>query len=162
MTTKLERQGAILRLVEQRHLSTQSELAEALRGEGIDTVQATVSRDVAQLGLVKVRNGDGRLIYALPGAADLRRLEQLASALRNWAGAMIPTGQLLVIHTPRGFAIAARRRDRRRRPPGRRRHGRGRQHDLRRSSATARAQPSSRRELRQLPRRRRMSANGAG
>ena len=106
MTTRFERQGAILKLVEQRHLSTQSELAEALRAEGIDTVQATVSRDVAQLGLIKVRNGNGRLIYALPGAADLRRLEQLTSALRNWAGAMIPTGQLLVIHTPRGFAAA--------------------------------------------------------
>ena len=67
MTTKFERQGAILRLVEQRHLSTQAELAEALRAEGIDAVQATVSRDVARLGLVKVRNGDGRLIYAPPG-----------------------------------------------------------------------------------------------
>ena len=106
MTAKLERQAAILRLVEERHLATQAELAEALRAEGIDTVQATVSRDVARLGLVKVRNGDGRLIYALPGAADLRRLEQLATALRNWAGAMIPTGNLLVIHTPRGFAAA--------------------------------------------------------
>ncbi len=106
MTTKFERQGAILRLVEQQHLSTQADLAEALRAEGIEAVQATVSRDVARLGLVKVRNGDGRLIYALPGAADLRRLEELASALRNWAGAMTPTGPLLVIHTPRGFAAA--------------------------------------------------------
>ena len=106
MTTRFERQGAILKLVEQRHLSTQAELAEALRADGIEAVQATVSRDIAQLGLVKVRNGNGRLIYALPGAADLRRLEQLTSALRNWAGAMIPTGQLLVIHTPRGFAAA--------------------------------------------------------
>jgi transcriptional regulator of arginine metabolism len=106
LTTKLERQAAILRLVEERHLSTQAELAEALRAEGIDAVQATVSRDVARLGLVKVRNGDGRLIYALPGAADLRRLEQLATALRGWAGAMVPTGNLLVIHTPRGFAAA--------------------------------------------------------
>ena len=106
MTTKLERQGAILRLVEERHIATQSELAEALRAEGIDAVQTTVSRDVARLGLVKVRNGDGRLVYALPGAADLRRLEQLTSALRNWSGTTIPTGNLLVIHTPRGFAAA--------------------------------------------------------
>jgi transcriptional regulator of arginine metabolism len=106
MTTKLERQAAILRLVGDRHLSTQAELAEALRGEGIDAVQATVSRDVARLGLVKVRNGNGRLIYALPGAADLRRLEQLATALRNWSGNIVPTGNLLVIHTPRGFAAA--------------------------------------------------------
>ena len=106
MTTRLERQGAILRLVGERHLSTQSELADALRADGIETVQATVSRDVAQLGLVKVRNGDGRLIYALPGADDLRRRAQLTSALRNWAQAMIPTGNLLVIQTPRGFAAA--------------------------------------------------------
>lgn len=106
MTTRLERQDTILRLVGERHLSTQAELAEALRGEGIDAVQTTVSRDVARLGLVKVRNGDGRLVYALPGAADLRRLEQLQSALRNWAGTMIPTGNLLVLHTPRGFAAA--------------------------------------------------------
>lgn len=106
MSTRFERQGAILRLIENGHLSTQTELAEALHGEGIDTVQTTISRDIAQLGLVKVRNGNGRLIYALPGAADLRRLDQLASALRTWAISMVPTGQLLVIHTPRGLSAA--------------------------------------------------------
>jgi transcriptional regulator of arginine metabolism len=106
VTTKLERHGAILRLVGERHITTQAELAEALREQGIDAVQATVSRDIARLGLVKVRNGNGRLIYALPGAADLRRLEQLSTALRNWAGTMVPSGNLLVIHTPRGFAAA--------------------------------------------------------
>ena len=106
MSTKVERQDAILRLVESSHVSTQAELAEALRGEGIEAVQATVSRDVAQLGLVKVRNGEGRLIYARPGAADLRRLGQLASALRSYAGSFVATGQLLVVHTPRGLAAA--------------------------------------------------------
>jgi len=105
MTTKFERQGTILRLVRQRQLSTQSELAEALRAEGIETVQATVSRDIAQLGLVKVRASDGRLVYALPGAADLRRLEELTSALRRWAGSMTPSGSLLVVQTPRGVAV---------------------------------------------------------
>ena len=73
MTTKYERQGTILRLVQQQQLSTQTELATALHGEGIDAVQATVSRDIAQLGLVKVRAPDGRLVYALPGAADADR-----------------------------------------------------------------------------------------
>ena len=104
MTTKVERQQRILRLVEQQHLSTQSELADALRGEGIDTVQTTVSRDIAQLGLVKVRNGNGKLVYALPGAADLRRIEELATAMRRWATAMTSAGQLLVITTPNGLA----------------------------------------------------------
>jgi transcriptional regulator of arginine metabolism len=102
----MERQGAIRRLVRDSHLSTQAELAEALNREGIEAVQATVSRDIAQLGLVKVRNGDGKLIYALPGAADLRRRDALASALRNFAQGMTPTGPLLVIQTPRGFAAA--------------------------------------------------------
>jgi transcriptional regulator of arginine metabolism len=104
MTPKVERQQRILRLVEKRHLSTQAELAEALHGEGIETVQTTVSRDVAQLGLVKVRNGDGKLVYALPGAADLRRIDEVASAMRRWATGMTAAGQLLVITTPNGLA----------------------------------------------------------
>ena len=105
MTTKYERQGAILRLVQQQHLSTQADVTTALRDEGFDAVQATVSRDIAQLGLVKVRNGDGRLIYAVPGAGDLDRLEQLGSALRRWISGMKHAGQLLVIRTPGGFAV---------------------------------------------------------
>jgi transcriptional regulator of arginine metabolism len=103
---KFERQGEILRLVRERELSTQGEVAAALRAEGIDAVQTTVSRDISQLGLVKVRNGNGRLIYGLPGATDLRRLEELTTALQRWAGQMVPSGQLLVIGTQRGFAAA--------------------------------------------------------
>jgi len=85
-----ERQGAILRLIGERELSTQAELADALRDHGYDAVQTTVSRDIAQLGLVKVRGGDGRLVYGLPGAADLTRLSDT----------------LVVIQTPRGLAAA--------------------------------------------------------
>lgn len=106
MNTKFERQGTILRLVQQQPLSTQAEVADALRANGIDAVQATVSRDISQLGLVKVRNTEGRLVYALPGAADLRRLDELASAVRHYMGRSTPSGSLLVIQTPRGFAAA--------------------------------------------------------
>jgi transcriptional regulator of arginine metabolism len=101
-----DRQGAILRLVRERALSTQAEVAEALRGEGIVAVQTTVSRDIAQLGLVKVRNADGRLVYALPGADDLNRLSALTAALRRWVLALTPTGNLVVIETPSGHANA--------------------------------------------------------
>ena len=104
--TKFERQGTLLRLVQERPLSTQSEVAEALHSVGIEAVQATVSRDISQLGLVKVRNSEGRLVYAMPGAADLRRLDELTAALRRWAGSFTPAGQLLVVLTPRGFAVA--------------------------------------------------------
>jgi transcriptional regulator of arginine metabolism len=101
---RFERQGAILRLVQERELSTQSELADALREQGIETVQGTVSRDVAQLGLVKVRNATGRLVYALPGSADLDRLSELASALRRSATDLVAAANLVVIHTPPGNA----------------------------------------------------------
>jgi transcriptional regulator of arginine metabolism len=104
MTAKYERQGAILRLVRERELATQQEVAQALRDEGIPTVQTTVSRDIAQLGLVKVRNSEGRLVYALPGSDDLDRLSELTRALRRWALSLEPAGNLLVIKTAPGFA----------------------------------------------------------
>ncbi len=109
MTTKYERQGAILRIVEERRLSTQEEVAEALRDEGFEAVQATVSRDIAQLGLVKVRDEHGRLVYALPGAADLDRLSELTSAMRRWAVSLEASANLLVVHTPSGYANALAR-----------------------------------------------------
>jgi transcriptional regulator of arginine metabolism len=104
VTTKHERQQAILRLVEQTQLSTQAEVTHALREQGFDAVQATVSRDIGELGLVKVRNGNGRLVYARPGADDLDRAERLSTALRRWTSGMKHAGQLLVIATPAGFA----------------------------------------------------------
>jgi transcriptional regulator of arginine metabolism len=101
---KFERQGAILRLVRERSLATQAEVADALRGEGIDAVQTTVSRDIAQLGLVKVRAADGRLVYALPGAADLDRLSELTTALRRWTISITAANNLAVLRTQRGYA----------------------------------------------------------
>jgi transcriptional regulator of arginine metabolism len=102
--TKFDRQGAILRLVQERPLATQAELVDALREQGIDAVQTTVSRDIAQLGLVKVRGPNGRLVYGLPGAADLDRLSELTAALRRWTTAIEAAGNLVVIQTPRGYA----------------------------------------------------------
>jgi transcriptional regulator of arginine metabolism len=103
--SKFERQGAIMRLVREQRLATQSEVADALRDQGFDVVQTTVSRDIAQLGLVKVRDEQGRLVYALPGAADLDRLSELAAAMRRWVLSLVPTANLVVIHTPPGHAM---------------------------------------------------------
>ena len=107
--SKFDRQGAILRLVQEHRLSTQEELADALREVGHEAVQATISRDIAQLGLVKVRDEAGHLVYALPGAADLDRLSELTSALRRWAVSLDSSANLLVIHTPPGHANALAR-----------------------------------------------------
>jgi transcriptional regulator of arginine metabolism len=107
--SKFDRQGAIMRVVRERGLGTQAEVVEALRDEGFDVVQTTVSRDIAQLGLVKVRDPEGRLVYALPGAADLDRLSELTAAMRRWARSLVSTGNLAIIQTPPGHAQALAR-----------------------------------------------------
>ncbi len=101
-----ERQGAILRLIRERQISTQTELADALREAGYEAVQTTVSRDVSELGLVKVRGASGRLVYAAPGAADPDRLRELEAAFRRWALAIECNEHLVVVFTPRGFSAA--------------------------------------------------------
>jgi transcriptional regulator of arginine metabolism len=99
-----ERHAAILRLVREQPLSTQTELAEALRREGHEVVQTTVSRDVHELGLIKVRGAGGRLVYAFP--EDGGYSEELADALRRWALTVEPSGNLVVLTTPYGYASA--------------------------------------------------------
>jgi transcriptional regulator of arginine metabolism len=95
-----------LRLVGEQVLSTQAEVAGALRESGFDVVQTTVSRDIAELGLVKVRAPSGRLVYAPPGSSDADRLRALGSALRRYAIGVEAAGAIVVITTPSGYANA--------------------------------------------------------
>jgi transcriptional regulator of arginine metabolism len=101
-----ERQHAILELVREHALSTQAEVADALREAGFDVVQTTVSRDIADLGLVKVRAPSGRLVYASHGATDRDRLRALGAAVRRYALAVETAGNLVVLTTPSGYANA--------------------------------------------------------
>jgi transcriptional regulator of arginine metabolism len=101
-----ERQGAILRLISERELTTQVELADALREQGYDAVQTTVSRDIQELGLRKVRGSRGRLVYAPPGVADSDTVRELTQILRRTALSVEANDTLVVIQTPRGLAAA--------------------------------------------------------
>jgi transcriptional regulator of arginine metabolism len=101
-----DRQNAILELVREQALSTQAEVAAALKEVGYDVVQTTVSRDIAELGLVKVRAPSGRLVYAPPGTTDTDRLRALAAAMRRYAIGMEAAGSLVVVTTPSGYANA--------------------------------------------------------
>ena len=65
---KAERQACILHLVTERRIETQEELAAALERAGFEVTQATVSRDIRELGLVKLPAAHGRAGYAAPGA----------------------------------------------------------------------------------------------
>jgi transcriptional regulator of arginine metabolism len=99
-----ERHAAILRLVHERPISTQGELVDALRSEGHEVVQTTVSRDVHELGLIKVRDARGRLVYAYPEESGFA--EEVSEAISRWALTVEASGNLVVVTTPYGYADA--------------------------------------------------------
>jgi transcriptional regulator of arginine metabolism len=98
------RQQAILQLVREQELSTQTQVADALHAAGFEAVQTTVSRDIAELGLVKVRAESGKLVYAPPGTADPDRLARMVAELRRDALVIESSGNIVLITTPAGFA----------------------------------------------------------
>jgi len=98
-----ERHAAILRLVRERPISTQAELAQALADNGHEVVQTTVSRDIQELGLIKVRGEGGRLVYAPPEAVDAGRVDAVAVAFSRWALSIEASGNLVVVLTPSGY-----------------------------------------------------------
>ena len=93
-----------MELVRDHALSTQAEVAAALREAGFEVVQTTVSRDIADLGLVKVRAPSGRLVYAPPGTSDVDRMRALGAALRRYTLGVEAAGALIVLTTPSGYA----------------------------------------------------------
>ncbi|HEX5247823.1 MAG TPA: arginine repressor [Gaiellaceae bacterium] len=99
-----QRHAAILRILRDQSVSTQTELAEALHAAGHDVVQTTVSRDIHELGLIKVRAASGRLVYAPPEAAEAERADAIAVAFARWALDVEPSGNLVVVITPHGYA----------------------------------------------------------
>jgi transcriptional regulator of arginine metabolism len=104
---KSDRHALIQRLVHDREIATQEELANALHELGHEVVQTTVSRDIAELGLVKVRGANGRLVYAsAAGMNGNPRRAQLAEAFKRWALSCDSSGNLVVLTTPPGFAGA--------------------------------------------------------
>ncbi|GMQ85340.1 MAG: arginine repressor [Acidimicrobiia bacterium] len=104
--SKRYRQAEMLRLIEQQDISTQSEMVVALGEVGIEAAQATISRDIAELGLVKVRGDGKRMIYVTPGTKDNDRIAVLSRALRRWASAIRGSSNLVLIETPAGYASA--------------------------------------------------------
>ena len=95
---KATRQDLILRLISEKEIGTQQDLAAALAEEGIEVAQATVSRDLAELGVLKV----GNRYLALPHEPGSAGIEVLPSFVLGIA----PAQNLVVIHTRDGTAGA--------------------------------------------------------
>jgi transcriptional regulator of arginine metabolism len=103
---KQVRQRAIRDLVARRVVRTQQELAAALRERGFRTTQATISRDVSELGLIK-ETREGTQAYALPARlieAESSGEERLKALLRDLPVELRESGLLLVIRALPGSA----------------------------------------------------------
>ena len=100
---KERRQRAIANLIQAQALASQEELAERLSAEGYAVTQATISRDLEQLGATKVRRA-GQLCYALPGQAGDSAAPRLAAIFRDWVRSIDTAANLAVIKTPPGSA----------------------------------------------------------
>ena len=113
LMTKAARHAKIITLLEQRELRSQSELAELLADDGVQVTQGTLSRDLVEIGALRVRSSAGHLVYAVPGEGGDRtphvgefasfegRLARLCAEILVSAEA---SANLVVLRTPPGAA----------------------------------------------------------
>ncbi len=106
MTTKVQRQTLMTRLIGDHQVTSQPELIELLAAEGIDATQATVSRDLDELGAVKVRVPGGATVYAIPEYEPdrLAPVDQLRRVMGEWVAEVSVSGNIVVCRTPPGCA----------------------------------------------------------
>jgi transcriptional regulator of arginine metabolism len=102
---KERRQRALAELIRSHALTSQEEVAERLGTLGFAATQATISRDLEQIGALKTRRS-GKTSYALPEqvASAKPRGSELARVVREWVHTITPAGNLLVLKTPPGLA----------------------------------------------------------
>jgi transcriptional regulator of arginine metabolism len=105
VSVKARRHAAILRIVRRQPVENQERLRELLRADGVAITQATLSRDLREIGLAKVATPGGASRYVAPSAG---------AAVRSALAAVVPTlvvsadgaGSLLVLRTTAGAAAA--------------------------------------------------------
>jgi len=104
---KRRRQQAILELVRREPLPSQQAILDRLRELGYEVTQSTVSRDLDELGLARVRDTSGHLRYAAPQeATPVGREEELRHVLEEFVLGIVASGNLVVVRTPPGAANA--------------------------------------------------------
>ena len=97
---KKDRQERIIRLIQEGNIGTQEEIKRYLQDDGISVTQATLSRDLRELGLLKLRNSDVKLYYSLSTQTN----PQLDPAIYSYVKKLERAGFMLVIHTNLGEA----------------------------------------------------------
>ena len=103
---KPQRQHRIARILEEQAVASQTQLVELLAAEGIVATQATVSRDLEDLGAVKVRIPGGSMVYAVPELAQERIVpdDHLRRVMGEFVVEVAHSVNLVVLRTPPGSA----------------------------------------------------------
>ena len=104
--TKHQRQHRIAKLLESQRVGSQAQLVELLAAEGVEATQTTVSRDLEELGALKVRVAGGETAYALPElpSQQIAPADHLRRVLGEWVVEVAGSGNLVVLRTPPGCA----------------------------------------------------------
>jgi len=102
---KKERQELIVDIITSQAIHTQQELMKALQGGGVHATQATISRDITELGLVKEHLEDGRARYSVYKEPEPERLElELEKMIHGHIKSITQVQFLVVMHTELGSA----------------------------------------------------------
>lgn len=111
--TKAARQARISALLGRHEVRSQSDLAELLAASGIQVTQGTLSRDLVEIGALRVRGSDGHLVYAVPGdggdrSPQLGEFATFETRLARLCGEILVSAEasanLVVLRTPPGAA----------------------------------------------------------
>ena len=104
---KSSRQEEILRIIENTEIETQEDLANELRGRGYAVTQATVSRDIKELRLIKVSGRTSAYCYARPGRHESAMNDRMIRLLSDSTVSVDYAGQMIVVKTLSGSANVA-------------------------------------------------------
>ncbi len=103
---KTARQRKILEIIEKNDIGTQEELVALLEREGLEITQATISRDIRELGITKVSIDGKTQRYVTVKSAESGMNNRLLGVLRTGFVSMDMAGSILVIKTSAGMAMA--------------------------------------------------------
>ena len=104
--TKTQRQHRISELIEREVISTAAQIVARLQSEGIAATQATVTRDLQELGTIKVRDehGSRRIVVASAPQISSAPIDHLRRMMGEWVVSVESSANLVVVRTPPGCA----------------------------------------------------------
>ncbi len=97
--SRKSRQSAILSIIASKNIETQDELVAELRREGFEITQATISRDIKELGLIKTLTADNKYKYVTKQAMDAKLSGKLLSVVQEAIISVVTAENLVVVRT---------------------------------------------------------------